>query len=64
MHKAKKGNRWYFARKPHVIMESRTKRVHSTVVTATIAHHSQAPGDLLHGNMTLVRDDAACTGLT
>jgi len=62
MHKTKMGNRWYFVRKPPIVMDSRTTLVHSTVATAANAHHSQALEDLLHGNETRVRGDA-CTGL-
>jgi IS5 family transposase len=62
MHSTQKGNQWYFGMKAHVGVDSRTKLIHSLVVTAANVHDSRVLPDLLHGNETRVWGDAAYTG--
>lgn len=54
MHQTKKGNQWYFGMKAHVGVDSKTKIIHSAVVTAANIADSAALPDLLHGNETKV----------
>jgi IS5 family transposase len=52
MHQTKKGNQWYFGMKAHFGVDSRTKLIHSAVVTpANVADGTVLP-ELLHGNET------------
>lgn len=62
MHQTRKGNQWYFGMKAHIGVDSKTKIIHSVVVTAANVHDSQVLGDLLHGNETRVWGDSAYTG--
>ena len=62
MHQTKKGNQWHFGMKAHIGVDSKTKMVHSVVVTAANVHDSQALGDLLHGDERKVWGDSAYTG--
>jgi len=64
MHQTKKGNQWYFGMKAHIGIDSRTKLIHSAVVTAANVHDSQVLEDLLHGEETRVWGDAAYSGQT
>ncbi len=54
MKQTKKGNQWHFGMKTHIGVDSRTKLIHSVVVTAASVHDSQVLEDLLHGEETRV----------
>jgi transposase, IS5 family len=44
MHQTKKGNQWYFGMKAHVGVDSRTKLIHSALVTpANVADATVPP---------------------
>jgi IS5 family transposase len=62
MHQTKKGNQWYFGMKAHVGVDSKTKIIHSAVVTAANIADSAALPDLLHGDETKVWGDQAYRG--
>jgi IS5 family transposase len=62
MHQTRKGNQWYFGMKAHIGVDSKSKVIHSMVVTAANVHDSQVLGDLLHGEETRVWGDSAYTG--
>jgi transposase, IS5 family len=62
MHQTKKGNQWYFGMKAHVGVDSKTKIIHSAVVTAANIADSVALPDLLHGEETKVWGDSAYRG--
>lgn len=62
MHQTRKGNQWYFGMKAHIGVDSKTKLIHSVVVTAANVHDSAVVGDLLHGEETRVWGDSAYTG--
>jgi len=62
MHQTKKGNQWYFGMKAHVGVDSKTKIIHSAVVTPANIADSAALPDLLHGNETKVWGDQAYRG--
>lgn len=62
MHQTKKGNQWYFGLKAHIGVDSDSKLVHSSVVTAANVHDSQVLAELLHGDETRVWGDSAYTG--
>ena len=64
MHQAKKGNQWYFSMKTHIGVDSKTKLIHSIVITPANVHDSQVLGDLLHGDETRVWGDSAYAGQT
>lgn len=62
MKQTRKGNQWYFGMKTHIGVDSKTRLIHSVVVTPANVHDSQVLGDLLHGNETRVWGDSAYTG--
>lgn len=62
MHQTRKGNQWYFGMKTHIGVDSKSKLIHSVVVTAANCHDSQVLGDLLHGDETRVWGDSAYAG--
>jgi transposase, IS5 family len=62
MHQTRKGNQWYFGMKAHIGVDSKTKLIHSIVVTPANVHDSQVLEDLLHGNETRVWGDSAYSG--
>ena len=62
MHQTRKGNQWYFGMKAHIGVDSKTKLIHSAVVTAANVHDSQVLEDLLHGEETRVWGDSAYAG--
>jgi IS5 family transposase len=62
MRQTKKGNQWYFGRKAHIGVDSRTKLIHSVAATAANVHDSQVLPKLLHGQETRVWGDAAYSG--
>lgn len=61
-HQTKKGNQWYFGMKMHIGVDSKTKLVHTVVVTAANVHDSRILPDLLHGEETRVWGDSAYAG--
>lgn len=62
MHQTRKGNQWYFGMKGHIGVDSKTKLIHSAMVSSANMHDSQALGELLHGNETRVWGDSAYSG--
>src|SRR6202163_1967106 len=62
MHQAKKGKNWYFGMKAHVGVDSKSKIIHSAVVTAANIADCAALLDLLHGDETKVWGDQAYRG--
>lgn len=62
MHQVRKGNQWYFGMKAHVGLDSRSKLIHSAVVTAANVADSRVLPDLLHGRETRVWGDQAYCG--
>jgi transposase, IS5 family len=64
MHQTKKGNQWYFGMKAHVGVDSRTKIIHSAVVTAANVGDATVLPELLHGEETRVWGDQAYRGQT
>jgi IS5 family transposase len=64
MHQTRKGNQWFFGMKAHIGVDSKSKLVHSIVVTPANVHDSQVIGDLLHGNETKIWGDSAYAGQT
>ena len=64
MHQTRKGNQWYFGMKIHIGVDSKTKLIHSVVVTPANVHDSQVLGDLLHGDERRVWGDSAYSGQT
>jgi IS5 family transposase len=64
MHQTKKGNQWYFGMKAHVGVDSKTKLIHTALVTpANVADATVLP-ELLHGEETRVWGDQAYQGQT
>ena len=62
MHQTKKGKQWYFGMKAHVGVDSKTKIIHTAVVTAAnVADVSVLP-ELLHGEETRGWGDQAYRG--
>jgi len=62
MHQTKKGNQWYFGMKGHIGVDSKTKLIHSAVVTPANVHDSGPLPELLHGAETRVWGDSAYLG--
>lgn len=62
MHQTKKGNQWHFGMKGHIGVDSKTKLIHSAVVTPANVHDSQPLPQLLHGAETRVWGDSAYIG--
>src|ERR1700689_1829504 len=62
MHQTKKGNQWYVGMKAHIGVDSRTKLIHTAMVTpANVADATVLP-ELLHGEETKVWGDQAYCG--
>jgi IS5 family transposase len=59
MHQTKKGNQWYFGMKAHIGVDSKTKLIHSVVVTSANVHDKHPIPQLLHGNENRVYGDSA-----
>lgn len=59
MHQTRKGQQWYFGMKMHIGVDSRSRLVHSAVVTAANTHDKHPLPDLLHGNERRVYGDSA-----
>ena len=64
MHPTKKGNQWYFGMKAHVGVDSKTKIIHSAVVTAAHMADAKALPELLHGEETRLWGDHGYVGQT
>ena len=62
MHQTKKGNQWYFGMKAHVGVDSKTKLIHTAVVTAANVADATVLPELLHGEETRVWGDQAYRG--
>lgn len=62
MRQTKKGNQWHFGMKGHIGVDSKTKLIHSAVVTPASVHDSQPLSQLLHGAETRVWGDSAYIG--
>jgi len=62
MHQTKKGKNWYFGMKMHIGADSRTKLIHSVVVTPANVHDKHALASLLHGAERRVYADAGYVG--
>jgi IS5 family transposase len=59
MHQTRKGKQYYFGMKMHIGVDSRTRLVHSAVVTAANVHDKHPLPDLLHGQEQQVWGDSA-----
>lgn len=59
-----KGQQWHFGMKMHVGVDSRTKLIHTVLVSAANVHDSLALPHLLHGRETRVWGDTAYRGQT
>ena len=62
MHQTKKGNQWYFGMKGHIGVDSKTKLIHSAVVTAANVADCTILPKLLHGRETRIWGDSAYQG--
>ena len=62
MHQTKKGKQWYFGMKAHVGVDSKTKLVHSAVVTPANVSDGAVLPELLHGEETRIWGDGAYQG--
>src|ERR1700690_4369268 len=54
MHQTRKGKQWYFGMKAHVGVDSRTKLIHTAVVTPANVADAPVLPDLLHGEESKV----------
>jgi len=64
MHQAKKGQQWYFGMKAHVGVDSKTKLIHTALVTPAHVADATVLPELLHGEETRVWGDQAYRGPT
>ena len=64
MHQPAKGQKWYFGMKTHVGVESRTKLIHTMLVSAANSADRDALPYLLHGKETRVWADRDYHGQT
>jgi IS5 family transposase len=62
MHQTRKGKQWYFGMKGHVGVDSKTKIIHTAVVTAANVADATVLPELLHGEETRVWGDQAYRG--
>lgn len=62
MKQSKKGNQWYFGRKPHVAVDAKTQLIHRVVATSGNVHDGKVLPQLLHGKELAVWGDAAYSG--
>jgi IS5 family transposase len=62
MHQTKKGKQWYFGMKAHVGVDSKTKLIHTALVTAANVADATVLPELLHGEETRVWGDQAYRG--
>jgi transposase, IS5 family len=64
MHQTRKGNQWYFGMKAHVGVDSKTKLIHTALVTPANTADATVLPELLHGEETRVWGDQAYQGQT
>src|ERR1700691_5762601 len=64
MHQTRKGKQWYFGMKAHVGVDSKTKLIHTALVTPAHVADATVLPDLLHGEETRVWGDQAYRGQT
>ena len=64
MHQAKKGQQWYFGMKAHVGVDSKTKLIHTALVTPAHVADATVLPELLHGEETRGWGDQAYRGQT
>jgi IS5 family transposase len=64
MHQTRKGKQWYFGMKAHVGVDSKSKVIHTAVVTAANVADVTVLPDLLHGEETRVWGDQVYRGQT
>ena len=62
MHQTRKGKQWYFGMKAHVGLDSRTKLIHTAVVTPANVADARVLPELLHGEERKVWGDQAYCG--
>jgi IS5 family transposase len=62
MHQVAKGQQWYFGMKAHIAVDSRSKLIHTVLVSAANVADALALPHLLHGNETRVWGDQAYRG--
>jgi IS5 family transposase len=62
MKQTKKGNQWYFGMKAHVGVDSKTKIIHTAVVTSANVADAKVLPELLHGEETRVWGDQGYCG--
>jgi len=48
MRQTRKGNQWYFRMMAHIVVDSKSKLIHSVAATAANVHDSVLLTDLLH----------------
>jgi IS5 family transposase len=64
MHQTRKGKQWYFGMKAHVGVDSKTKLIHSALVTPAHVADATVLPELLHGEETRVWGDQGYRGQT
>jgi len=64
MHQTRKGKQWYFGMKAHVGVDSKTKLIHTALVTPAHVADATVLAELLHGEETRVWGDQAYRGQT
>ncbi len=64
MHQARKGQQWYFGMKAHVGVDSKSKLIHTILVSAANVADVDALPHLLHGHETRVWGDQGYQGQT
>ena len=64
MHQARKGEQWYFGMKAHVGVDSKSKLIHTILVSAANVSDVDALAYLLHGRETRVWGDQGYQGQT
>jgi transposase, IS5 family len=64
MHQTRKGQQWYFGMKAHVGVDSKTKLIHTALVTPAHVADATVLPELLHGEETRVWGDQAYRGQT
>src|ERR1700678_2907817 len=64
MHQTRKGRQWYFGMKAHVGVDSKTKLIHTALVTPAHVADATVLPELLHGEETRVWGDQAYRGQT
>jgi transposase, IS5 family len=62
MHQVAKGQQWYFGMKAHIAVDSKSKLIHTVLVSAANVADALALPHLLHGHETRVWGDQAYRG--